>query len=62
MQAERSDFLEEGAESGGGNGSSQSLYEGRVLLQRRIEGLANSKDVYRESVSKDTKHGGVKMN
>jgi hypothetical protein len=45
VQAEGSDLLKEGAESGGSNGGAQSLYKGSVLLEGRIKCLANREEI-----------------
>ena len=46
MQAESSDFLEEGAEGSSGDGGSQSFNKSGILLERRVERLPNREEIY----------------
>lgn len=46
MEAQSSDFLEECAEGGSGDGGSQAFDESGVLLEGRVESLSNREQVY----------------
>ena len=47
VQAEGTDFLEEGTEGRSCNSSAESLYKRSVLLQGRIEGLVDLVDIFK---------------